>query len=107
MGGKPFIQYVLARRLYSLEVIGVTSKAHRQFYGRALDTDEVTRVAARNVVYEFPEGTTREFAASSMERANAARAAWAERVRGAEETLRDMRKYQDLAVLDAAKGLGR
>lgn len=104
---KPFIGFGLVRSLYGdFRVLGITSRQHRQVYGRTLDGDEMTRVAERDLVYEFPPGTSPEFAQSAVRRAKQAADAWKGRVREADAAASETRHMRDLAVLDAAKGLG-
>lgn len=105
---KPILYYALAKAFsYSsgFDVIGVTSEAHRQVYGRSLVNDAVTHVRAADVIYRFPEGTTAEFALSARARADGERGRHQAEIERARQRVKNLEGHRDMCVLDAAKGL--
>lgn len=83
------------------KVIAVTSEKGRQVYGRDLAGNSTNR-QTDDVIYRFP---TEEAARGAPERARAARAAYAERIKEARMVLDAFIKEERAAVYAAARGV--
>lgn len=103
---KPVQFYALVRGPYrhGFEVLGVTSVTRGQIYGRTVPFDLPTHVAARDLLHEFPPGTTKEFAAGARDRAQKAHDLQAPAIREARERVNNLEAHQRRSVLEAAKG---
>lgn len=103
---KPILYYALVRayrHTVGFEVLGVTSEAHRQVYGRGEDGG-LTHVPARNILHRFPEGATEAFAKDAAKRAREEYDRHEVAIRVARDEVSRLEQIRAERTLAAAKG---
>lgn len=106
---KPIQYYALTKAFgytHGFDVLGVTSEAHGQVYGRSSISDTVTHVRRSAVLYRFPDGTSEEFAKAAKRRADLEHVRHGAEIEKARARVVNLTGHRDMCVLDAAKGLG-